>query len=346
MKRIDNLTNDKEEMNADLIRSFKELNAKLDSNWFDQLAQSPEKVQKERVSRNKRDSKRKKDQTTQSKRDNNTKEVQRTAPEKLIEELNVPTPVEQEEPVPEKADYQEKVLRNKGKKVGKIRVYNKGIKRTLLAVSFVVVGVSAFIAGRNTNKKPVYQVSYNTLSEAYFDEPTYNGILYTVKSGDNLSTIIARYESDPNKQANLLDQIMRYNNLKNSNIIIGDEIYLFGVPSSMLEEYGYSDNFNYFDPMVEISVRFDFLDKVKESLSGIEDAKGYLESINNLRELYDQFKYRYIPGEDDELNEILNELRELSEFASEYGYDFEYNKKAMPLSQATNYKNANERTNN
>lgn len=318
MKRLDNLINDQEndginlDLNSELNLSFQKLNAELNKKWFDDIVRQQQEQKKSQ--------------------DQNQTE----APKK---------PVSQEDPI-KVPDISLKTLRNNGKEVGKIRVYNKGLKRTLLAASFIVVGISAFIAGYSSKKKPVYQVNYNTLSTSYFDEPTYNGILYTVKSGDNLSTIIARYESDPNKQADLLRQIMSYNGLKTSNIVNGDEIYLFGVPSSKLEEYGYSDNFNYFEPMVEINVRFEFLDKVAEDISEIPDASGYIQSISDLKEWYQQFKYRYVPGEDDELNEILNEIRELSEDATLYGYDFEFNKKAMPLSQATNYKNENERTNN
>lgn len=330
MERLDNLnskqTNNVKQLgtNNDLNRSFQELNAKLDSVWFNDLVKYH----------------------TEYNPENTRPKFPETEPvEKLIEELQ--TSVQEiEGPVKKKTpEYQEKTLRNKGKKVGRVRVYKKGIKRTLLATSFVIVGISAFIAGKSVNKRPIYQVSYNTLSTSYFDEPTYNGILYTVKSGDNLSSIIAKYESDPNKQAAILNQIMNYNNLNSSKIVIGDQIYLFGVPASMLEEYGYSDNFNYFDPLVEINVRFDFLDKVIEALSGNEDAQGYIQCINDLKEWYEQFKYSYIPGEDDELNEILNEVRELSNDALKYGYDFDFNKKAMPLSESTNYKNENERTN-
>lgn len=318
MKRLDNLNNVQKnngeglDLSSELTRSFQELNAELDQKWFNGIVQQ------------------------QVKQKDGEKQDQKDTPKEV-------TRKEKEIKIP---DISEKTVRNKGKDVGKVRVYNKGLRRTLLAASFIVVGISAYIAGYNTKKTPVYQISYNTLSTNYFNEPTYNGILYTVKSGDSLSSIIARYESDPNKQASLLRQIMSYNNLKNSNIINGDEIYLFGVPASMLEEYGYTDNFNYFEPMVEINVRFEFLDKVAESISSIEDAQGYIQSIGDLKEWYQQFKYRYVPGEDDELNEILNEIRELCEDAKLYGFDFDFNKKAMPLSQATNYHVGNERTNN
>lgn len=329
MKRLDNLDNVQEssaehlDISSELTRSFQKLNAELDIKWLNGIIGQQDSREIDS-----------KEEIVKEEAKVISKEVSKENTDiKEIKNLKI-------------VDISEKTLRNKGKEVGKVRIYNKGLKRTLLAASFIVIGISAFIAGRNTNKKPIYQVSYNTLSTNYFDEPTYNGILYRVKSGDTLSTIIARYESDPNKQASLLNQIMNYNHLKTSNIINGDEIYLFGVPSSMLEEYGYSDNFNYFDPMVEINVRFDFLDKVAGEISGIEDAKGYVQSINDLKEWYQQFTYRYIPGEDDELNEILNEIRELSEYAKDYGFDFDFNKKAMPLSEAVDYQKESERTNN
>lgn len=318
MKKLDNLDNDQEYTDAvtdELSRSFQILNAGLDEKWFENIT-NPQK--KESIlSEEKIENKPNVEDKTYTENKKNT----------------------------EKKNYQEKTLRNNGKEIGKVRVYNKHLKRTLLIASFIVVGVSSYMVGKTT-KVPNYQVNYNTLTNDYFDEPTYNGILYTVKPGDNLDSIVSHYEKDANKKTDLIRQIMSYNNLKTSKIVDGCQIVLFGVPSSMLEEYGYSDNFNYFDPFVEINVRFDFLDKVAMELSKDDANQSYVRSISDLKEWYQQFKYSYIPGENQELNEILNECRELSELASDYGFDFEYNKKAMPLSEAINYKKNVGRTNN
>lgn len=330
MKRIDNPSNEpltETSINEQLTARFQKLNKEIDDKWFSDISgQVLKEIEEDAVAMEREE-----------------QEKQEDVKVDTISEPIVQEPYE-EKKVKEKP-YKEKKVRNKGKTVGSIRVYNKGIKRTLLATSFIVVGVASFIAGKATNKKPVYNVAYNTLSTSYFDEPTYNGILYTVKSGDSLSTIIAHYEGDPNRQAALLDQIMSYNHLSTSKIVNGDQLYLFGVPASMLEEYGYSDNFNYFDPSVEINVRFDFLDKVVASGEIPEGEEWFSQSVEDLKEWYKSVKYSYIPGEDDELNEVINEIRELCEGALEYGFDFEHNRKAMPLSEATNYHNSEERTN-
>ncbi len=327
MKRIDNLNNEQlaeDDISKELDRRFKKMNTEIDQKWFKEISGGPLDV------------------IGTDKIDEQIRAIEDSIEEDELEERD---PLEGfvEETYEEKV-YEEKKLRNNGREVGKVRVYNKGLKRTLLAISFIVVGGCAFLAGKSSAKKPIYQVCYNTLSESYFEEPTYNGVLYTVQTGDSLSSIIAHYEGDPNKQATLLDQIMSFNKLKNSGIKSGDQICLFGVPSSKLEEYGYTDNFNYFDPSVEISIRFEFLDKVVASGDVPDEENWFIESVQDLKEWYQQFKYSYVPGNDSELDEIMNEIRELCEDAKKFGYDFDFNKKAMPLSEATNYKK-DERTN-
>ena len=54
--------------------------------------------------------------------------------------------------------------------------------------------------------------------------------------------------------------IAEYNNLRNvDHIIAGSRIYLVGVPASKLEDFGYTDNYNYFEPSVEVDLRLEFL---------------------------------------------------------------------------------------
>lgn len=242
----------------------------------------------------------------------------------------------------EEIPFEEKVVRNNGENIGNSKVYSKNLKRTLLFASYVLVGTLCYLGGvsHKDSKSSTINFSVNTLDESYFDEPTYNGILYEVKMGDTLTEIVYGYQSDANKVEQIISEIERVNKIQASRLRDGQVIYLCGVPSSKLEEFGYSDNYNYFDPSVEIDMRFSFLEMVLTNIDvevGEELRTGYDDVVDRYR----RYKYTYLPGDDSALDEIIEDLRYLSDSARQYGFDFENNKKAVPLSEAINYNKEN-----
>lgn len=240
----------------------------------------------------------------------------------------------------------EYTVRNYGRKVGKTKSYKKNLKRMLLVgMSYVVFTTTGFVIGRVTSKdtEPENNYSFNVVSEDSFDvEPTYNGIEYTVKLGENLTGIIASYETDADKMYRYLDRIVDLSGLDNASTLRdGTVIRLVGVPESKLELFGYSADYNLFDPNIELDDRVDFL---KETSSDVvltdenETQVGiYMYRLTDLQSAYKDYSYN---KNDEDLDELLNEARELCyELKEIMGFDFEFNKTAYPLSRAINYSN-------
>lgn len=224
-------------------------------------------------------------------------------------------------------------VRNNDVYIGEANLFLLNIKKVMVVMGMAGLVVVSFVAGRASKETKKVNYAYNVLSESYFKEPTYNGIKYTVKAGENVWSIVKKYENDEGRIATLVDDILRVNKINGRSLQAGEEITLVGVPSSMLYLFDYTDNYNLLDPIVEVNVRIDFLNKVKEKLSSVEAATTYLMSIDRILDNWDSYKYSYVPGEEsEEFNLILTELREVCEEASEYGYDYDFNKKAYPIS--------------
>lgn len=234
--------------------------------------------------------------------------------------------------------YKKKTVRNNGNKIGEIVCYNKNLRKILIIGSYVVISASAYLLGRASKDKPVYPVIPNTLTDAYFDEPTYSGIPYVVSFGDTLLDIVYSYEGDTNKVQTNIRLIEEYNGIDANGIYPGQTIYLVGVPASKLEEFGYTDNYNYFDPEVEVDLRIDFLNKVIDSIDTTdENNQSFLASVEEAKNDYADYKADYLPGDDYKLDYIIDDLRDISDSAKDYGFTFENNLSALPLSEAINY---------
>ena len=223
----------------------------------------------------------------------------------------------------ENKNYDKKIVRNKGKEIGSIFVYKNGLKRGMIFASFVTMSVLSFVAGR-VSKKTMHPIIANTLTENYFEEPTYSDIPYIINEGDTLSDIVFSYEQDPNKAKLDIEMIAEYNNLRNvDHIIAGSRIYLVGVPASKLEDFGYTDNYNYFEPSVEVDLRLEFLGKVVDYVSNSKDYnEEFVLNYNNIKAQYENYKNDHIEGDEYKLDYIINFLRNLSEEAREYGFSF------------------------
>ena len=191
----------------------------------------------------------------------------------------------------ENKNYDKKIVRNKGKEIGSIFVYKNGLKRGMIFASFVTMSVLSFVAGR-VSKKTMHPIIANTLTENYFEEPTYSDIPYIINEGDTLSDIVFSYEQDPNKAKLDIEMIAEYNNLRNvDHIIAGSRIYLVGVPASKLEDFGYTDNYNYFEPSVEVDLRLEFLGKVVDYVSNSKDYnEEFVLNYNNIKAQYVNYK--------------------------------------------------------
>lgn len=234
--------------------------------------------------------------------------------------------------------YKKKTVRNNGNKIGEIICYNKNLRKILIIGSYVVIGASAYFLGRSSKDRPVYPVIPNTLTDAYFAEPTYSGIPYVVSFGDTLLDIVYSYESDTNKVQTDLRLIEEYNGIDANGIYPGQTIYLVGVPASKLEEFGYTDNYNYFDPEVEADLRVDFLNKVIDSIdTSDENNQSFMSNVESAKNDYADYKADYVAGEEYKLDYIIDDLRDLSEDAKDYGFSFENNLSALPLDEAVNY---------
>lgn len=234
--------------------------------------------------------------------------------------------------------YKKKTVRNNGNKIGEMIYYNKNLKKILLFSSYFIISVSSYFLGRTSKDKTVYPVIPNILAETYFDEPTYSGIPYVVSFGDTLLDIVYSYESDTNKVQANLKLIEKYNGIDANGIYPGQTIYLVGVPASKLEEFGYTDNYNYFAPEVEVDLRIDFLNKVVDYIDTTDaNNHSFLASVEEIKNDYADYKNDYVPGDDYKLDYIIDDLRDLSESSKEYGFSFENNLSALPLSEAVNY---------
>lgn len=233
--------------------------------------------------------------------------------------------------------FTQKKVKNKGKVIGTLTSYNDGIRKTLPYAGIAIAFTIGFIVGNANNKPERYPINYNTLSESYFDEPTYNGISYTIQYGDTLSGIVSRYESDGNKVERIIRQIEELNRIDRNDIKAGTTILLCGVPSSFLEMFGYTDNYNYFDASVEADLRIRFLTKVADSVNEFDTAQDYISEIAAAINAYLNYSEHHIPGDDEALNDIMFRLTELCREAKNYGYSFENNLQAIPLNEAKDY---------
>lgn len=224
-------------------------------------------------------------------------------------------------------------IRNNKKRIGEANIYLHNVNKIMIVTGIIGIVVVSFTAGRLSKETKSVNYVYNVLSENYFKEPTYNGIKYTVKSGENVWSIVKKYENDERKIATLVKDVLSVNKINAKTLQSGDEILLVGVPSSKLYLFDYTDNYNLLDPIVEVDARINFLNKVKDKLINVPSATTYLANIENVLTSWNSYKYSYVLGEEsDEFNIILTELREMCEAASEYGYDYDFNKKAYPLS--------------
>lgn len=228
------------------------------------------------------------------------------------------------------------IIKNNGRRIGEICTYNKNLKKVAAIAAFSLISVSSFLLGRASKSRPVNNIAINVLSDTYFDEPTYNTIPYTVRDGDTLLDIVYSYESDKDKVATNIKLIEQYNNIEANTIFSGKTIYLMGVPSSKLEEFGYTDNYNYFDATVEADLRLDFLNKIVDYLlthNNYDD--NFIVSVRQAEANYKEYQIEHVDGDEERLDEIINTLRKLSDYAKNFGYTFENNLKALPLSEAT-----------
>lgn len=235
-------------------------------------------------------------------------------------------------------DISKKTVRNNGNKIGEMSIYNKNMRRVLIFGSYIIISVGAFALGRASKSTPIYRVTPNTLTEKYFDEPTYSGIPYVVSPGETLSSIVYSYEDDTNKVMRNIRLIEELNGIDKNNIHAGDTILLVGVPTGKLEVFGYTDNYNYFEPEVEIDLRLSFLNKVVDHIQELPDHNDdFIASVKKVENDYNDYIDEYVDGDEYKLDYIINVLRDLSIDAKEYGFSFENNLRALPISEATNY---------
>lgn len=235
--------------------------------------------------------------------------------------------------MPRNTDIDLKVINVNRKKVGEVKVYKPNFRKMILIGSAAVLFTTGFAAGRVT--KPTYErVISRNVELNMEEEQRFNGIPYEVKSGDTLLGIIYEYETDVDKVYKYKDDIMYFNEIS-SYLDKGDVINLVGVPASKLENYGFTANYNYFEPNIEVEDRLEFFANLVES-NTLDEV--YVDQINRLAHNYRDFKYNSLNDVESErvLDFILEELRSLDEKLHEtYGYTFEKNKIARPLSLAT-----------
>ncbi|MCH5167207.1 MAG: hypothetical protein J1F35_04865 [Erysipelotrichales bacterium] len=230
--------------------------------------------------------------------------------------------------------YSKRRVRNNGKDAGEIILYKKNVVSIFGMGLAMGIGLGVVI-GLSTKQPEVNHIAYNTLSDSYFDEPTYNGIPYIVKFGENVSDIVYSYEQDSNKVQKIISEIEYLNKIDANNVKAGQEILLCGVPASRLEDFGYTDNYNLFGETVEIDMRLDFLTKVTNGLDRSDEVNdNFVISYEQAKNEYEEYKRNYLPGDEYMLPDIIDRLIVLCEEAKNYGYRFEDNKKALPLDQA------------
>lgn len=132
--------------------------------------------------------------------------------------------------------------------------------------------------------------------------------------------------------------IEEYNDIDRNDLHPGDTIYLVGVPASKLEDFGYTDNYNYFEPSVEVELRLSFLNKVVDHVLAIPDHDDeFISAVRKVENDYNDYKDEYVDGDEYKLDYIINVLRDLSIDAKDFGFSFDNNLKALPLSEAENY---------
>ena len=224
-----------------------------------------------------------------------------------------------------------KVKKN-GRKVGNAKVYRKNMKKVILIGTTCLLFSTGFAAGRiskdTIQRNITFDVDYGMDFEARYD-----GIPYVVRGGDTLLGIVYSYESDRNRVYQYKSDIEYVNKLYNQTLVPGDVIYLCGVPSSKLDLFGFTDNYNFFEPTYEVEDRLAFLRKVleHENFDSELDAK-----IDQLESQYKDYQYSYVPGDEDRLDMLLEDLRDLCEDVEhQYGYSFYNNREARPLDSAT-----------
>lgn len=240
-------------------------------------------------------------------------------------------------------DVKEYRVRKNGKKSGKITAYKRNVARLILIGGSVVIFSTGFAAGRVSKKTIERSISYD-IDNMIDYEPRYDGIPYYVRGGDTLLGIIYSYETDSNKAYQLKDDIMYVNHMKYASLQYGETITLCGIPESKLEDFGYTVNYNFFEPTFEVEDRLLFLDKVEGHLKLDDELK--LE-ISQLHDRYRLYQYNYVPYDEQsekDLNDLVQEIRDVCEDVEKnYGYSFDNNKVARPLSEATRHLEERER---
>lgn len=227
-----------------------------------------------------------------------------------------------------------KTVRNKGKRIGELFSYVSNIKRVLIFASHIMKSENLYSL---KEREISYPMTTSNIGFSYVDEPTYNLIPYVVSSGDTLIDIVYSYEKDKEKALANLKLIEEYNKIDGENIPEGETIFLIGVPASKLEQFGFIDNYNYFEPTVEIDLRLEFLNKVVNQIAKASNCVDFAVSVRNIEQAYNEYNSEYDEDDEYKLDYIINSLRDLCVDAKEYGFSFENNLKALPVSEADYY---------
>lgn len=226
-------------------------------------------------------------------------------------------------------------LKNKGKKIGNVEIDVKGFAYLVaIAGSAVALYSGGLMIGSviNNNNTEI-TADYTSYIEREV-EPVYE-VTHKVTYFDTLSDLTASYATRENYDK-IYEKNSVNNGIKNGNMMAGKDITLYDVPASKLSEFGYTDNYNYFEPTVEIEDRLDFLRQVKFN-SGIKLQYDISSAINELTNAYADYKRGYYEDNEYILDDILQGTRTVCDDVEyQYGKSFYLEgKKIYKLSDAT-----------
>ena len=234
-------------------------------------------------------------------------------------------------------------LKNNNRFIGIVKGNSKNLKKymAIATLGFVVLTTAQCHSEKRIQNEPVLtaDMAYSSSHEA-----RYNNIEYEVQWGDSLTKIVAAYENDYNLILRYVDEIERDNKI-NGILKQGEVIRLWGVPESMLVDYGYTADYSIIGYDVMVKDAYEWLEEERKNIIETEYNR---ENIEQFNKDYAKFELAYgaflTQDEGNEKQQKLDDLVELVndlviEFKKITGLNFEYHHQAYPIPQENVYEN-------
>lgn len=190
-------------------------------------------------------------------------------------------------------------ISSNNKVLGKVNIFSDNIKNDLNN-SLIVSEIDLYYEKLKINSFQKYEIEY------------------VINDIDELFNIVSKYIYDKNKVFESIEEIKKYNNIK--NIKKGTKINIL-VPLIYLQKLGFSKD--------DIDLQSLFLSKVyfvKETITNLKK-DNYIDNLNNLINQYNNYinsnEYEFLTYDEKEEN-IKNYINKIDKFIEEIEYNTNY----------------------